>query len=357
MGSVDILLKDNRGYLTLVDFFSLYYSRTNTKFTHELKVKLDDNTEIETGSLFNIYRSYYKILRDFYRPVFCFDYRTTKYNIRYKKSESYKKKRHERNKRNINFKRAYNYLKIFLRTIPYAGFYYTGLEGDDIIYSITQYYINNINDLRKRFRGIIILTVDSDLWYLIKYNNVYIYDLKGYERIDIERIRKKFGVINPHIIPLIKILKGDQSDNIYSSLKPNKGSYIYKTIIELSNKSRYEDFDIYNYKTPDDIILKIKTILKISNIEEYIDVDKFKLNYELVKMIYIDINDIEYSIYKGNERYYNVICKELKFNKVPKFNQYYDIFKTKIIDTMRIIKPYINIKDIEEGKGKRIMLF
>ena len=347
------LLKDNKGYLTLIDFFSLYYSRVNTKFTKQLKVE-----DVETGSLFNILRSYFKVIRDFDNPVLCFDYRTgvKEYNPRLQTYEKYKYLR--RQKRSEEYKKAYDWLKIFLSIVPYVGLYYDGYEGDDIIFSVVIDYQLNVNNIKNKFPyGVIILTVDSDLWYLKKFKNVYVIDLKGYEFIDLARIKKKYDILNPEGIMWLKLFHGDTSDNIPSAVIGNKSLFSKKIKSLIDNNQLPNFIDVIkdcqsnNYYDCIKVITlsEIESILKEYNLLDYINFEQLKINYELILFRYININDVKLTYRSGNEKRYVEVCNEYKFRQVPDFKQYKDLVDVKLSKIINKLGLKFKIGDKNDG--------
>ena len=284
--------------VTLVDFFSFFYRASLASFTQHLSL----NGET-TGILFNLYRSYGYILKNFKNVVLCFDGRMAK-SVRKSMFGQYKSNRE-------SFKQKYQQMDIyrwkdeFLSSVPYYHTINDAYEGDDLIATITKVALS-------RNLKVNILTVDSDLWQLIRFGRVDVYDLKHkYRLVDEEYFQERFsGLKYPVLVPVYKVIFGDSSDNIPKAVKPRVRK---KPIVETLN-SLYEK----GLVAVQDVLLEVYKIHR----------DKFDVESEdeLIATLHLvtlfDNVTFNISFFKGNKQRYEELCNRYRFNRVPRFDDY-----------------------------------
>ena len=285
--------------VTLVDYFSFFYRAALVSFTQQLSV----NGET-TGILFNLYRSYYYILKNFKNVVFCIDGRVAR-SFRKQQFSDYKSNREiMRNK--YQKLDIYKWKDVFMETIPYYYGTNESYEGDDIIASL-------VGRLCKKNIKVNILTLDTDLWQLIDFGKVDVYDLKHrYRYVDYDYFLERFnGLKYPQLIPLYKVIFGDPSDNIPKAIKPHtRKKPLINILNTLYQQSIFKDLDILLLE----VYRKEKDKFAIHDTNQLLT---FLHLIELQDSIYVDI---KYS--KGCKQKYQDICKKYLFKKVPKFDDF-----------------------------------
>lgn len=115
-------------------------------------------------------------------------------------------------------------VRSYLRFCGIRQVYVEGVEADDLISWISDYYKNVF-----RYDEIIISTSDKDLWQLLD-DKVMVYDHLKSKLVNNDVVVEELG-INPKLIPDLKSLSGDPSDNINGVIGIGN-----KTAIELINK-------------------------------------------------------------------------------------------------------------------------
>jgi 5'-3' exonuclease len=284
--------------VTLVDFFSFFYRASLASFTQQLSV----NGET-TGILFNLYRSYGYIVKNFRNVVLCFDGRMAK-SVRKSMFGQYKSNRE-------SFKQKYQQMNIykwkdeFLSSVPYYYSINDAYEGDDLIATLVRF-------LNSKNIKVNILTVDSDLWQLIEFGKVDVYDLKHkYRLVDEEYFQERFsGLKYPFLVPVYKVIFGDASDNIPKAIKPRIRK---KPIVETLN-SLYEK----GLTSLQDILEEVYKLHKDKF--EVSDIDELFAYLHLVTLF----NNITFEVnyFNGDKQKYEQLCKMYHFNMVPKFDEY-----------------------------------
>ena len=284
--------------VTLVDFFSFFYRASLASFTQQLSV----NGET-TGILFNLYRSYGYIVKNFRNVVLCFDGRMAK-SVRKSMFGQYKSNRE-------SFKQKYQQMNIykwkdeFLSSVPYYYSINDAYEGDDLIATLVRF-------LNSKNIKVNILTVDSDSWQLIEFGKVDVYDLKHkYRLVDEEYFQERFsGLKYPFLVPVYKVIFGDASDNIPKAIKPRIRK---KPIVETLN-SLYEK----GLTSLQDILEEVYKLHKDKF--EVSDIDELFAYLHLVTLF----NNITFEVnyFNGDKQKYEQLCKMYHFNMVPKFDEY-----------------------------------
>lgn len=143
---------------------------------------------------------------EFFRPdslVVCFDSKE-----KTKRKEMFEKYKSQRPKVDENLIGQFPIAREFLISANIPYYEKAGYEGDDLIGILAQ-------EAEKNNFRVLIMSGDKDLMQLITDNIFVVTPVKGlgemkyYDAVEAE---KKFGV-KPHLIPDLKALAGDQSDN------------------------------------------------------------------------------------------------------------------------------------------------
>jgi uracil-DNA glycosylase family 4 len=121
----------------------------------------------------------------------------------------YKAKRAE-SKKDLDVETIYSQVKLAKRLINMLGIRQVevnGVEADDLIAWFAQYFYSTLRDYR-----IVVTTVDKDLWQLVN-DRVIVLDFKSGDFINHLYVTHEMG-IQPSLVPHLKALSGDTSDNI-----------------------------------------------------------------------------------------------------------------------------------------------
>jgi 5'-3' exonuclease len=127
-------------------------------------------------------------------------------------------------------------------------------------------------------QNITVVSTDKDLWQLLSFPKVFIYNFHSKEYVNKENLKDKFKLDNYQHVSMYLTLWGDYVDNI-----PNRLPYMKKQLLPVLAKTNgsLDGFISYIEENKDDLKLtaKCKTLLK----ENRQGID---LNYELVKLNY-----------------------------------------------------------------------
>ena len=108
-------------------------------------------------------------------------------------------------RKKFNFDPKKGLLTALSSTINFKIAKHKGYEADDVIASLSKH---------NQEKPTIIVSSDKDLWVLMKYNNVNIYDINKNEYATYESFVEKFKIQDYKHLTLVKSLWGDRSDNI-----------------------------------------------------------------------------------------------------------------------------------------------
>ncbi len=295
----------NKSMLTLVDFYSFYYRNINPKVLMKLSY---DN--MITGGLFNLIRSYYKILKEFPNSLFIMD---NAINNRRKTIHNEYKANRDKSKFEIVKKGVdiYKWRDEFLQSLPYYYISYVNQEADDLIASI----IHSVKLNQLPFEGAIIISLDSDLLQLVDNKKVFYVNLRDdWKLYTPEKLFEKFGLTDYRNIVYYKVLFGDISDNISPSVKKGIRK---KLILDYLNDKGY---DYISNLSIEELVDQINALYKSPIID---NISIVKSNFELIKLKPILGNEINYKdlvkYNKGDEILYNQLLEKYNFTHVPSF--------------------------------------
>lgn len=105
----------------------------------------------------------------------------------------------------LSLKRQLSWLGNILSILPVTTMIYDNIEADDVIGYLT-------HQVLKEDETGVIFSSDKDFLQLVN-NSVYVWNPLKKERLDIEGVKKKYG-IHPHNFIWYRVLDGDTSDNI-----------------------------------------------------------------------------------------------------------------------------------------------
>jgi DNA polymerase I len=219
-----------------------------------------------------------------------------------KRREFYSKYKTHRNvnknieKQRIIIKKEYNNIKKVFKNLGFISYLRYGLESDDLFYYYAEQYPNNT---------IIIVSRDEDLYQLLTFKNVKLYNPHLKQFIDRKYITTKYD-ITPEQWYLYKAINGCSSDTV-----PGIPSIGEKSTIQFITNQASE---------------KIKQKIK----ENWIIVER---NKRLVKLPYISIDKIKplrYKQTKFNFEYFADLCFTLGFKSfLDNMNEWKEIFSFK----------------------------
>lgn len=290
--------------IVLVDFSNLLYISAYSKFSKENGPK----TSIIMHQLLWKYQKVIKYLKDDLKldpNKTCIILATDrKSKIRLDLYTDYKIHRKE-DEEKVNYQKvAFDVSTLFLTYIPNISAYADEYEADDVINKITKTF-------HTKDKNIFIISRDKDLWQLMKYNNVKIYDIINYKEITIEDVYNYFK-LPPDKIVFHKLIYGDKSDNIKSifSQLNIKNKYSRKVLEIIKNSSTLEEI--------------LEKIIQLYNIEDKSLFYEIALkNYKLVSLYEPKVVYLAKS-YPTKDRYLNML-KDLNINKYPRF-EIFEIF-------------------------------
>lgn len=283
--------------ITIVDFSTLFYRAT---LTSQLS-KLSFHGET-TGGLFNLIRSYNKLIREYKNVVMCFDKNTI--SKRKELDNKYKSTRDmSKTLKDLGIQDIKSWKEDFLFSMPHNMVYHNELEADDVIASFVSHILKSCPE----FTDIKVVTLDSDLWAL-KEDRVDIINLKNdWLPVSSDDIEKKFGLNNPKKIFWHKCIFGDHTDNIEKCIPPRTRKQQFIDFINNSNVDETSNIDEF----------KKTLISRYDNI----DAERLSTNISLVTLVNNKQSELVMEYYEGSPTYYDAIKSHYGFNNVPSFEE------------------------------------